>query len=386
MTFSQITSEAVNEIVSHRGDLCLSIFQTTHRNFPDNKQDPIRFRNLVDKLEASLVNKYPAAQTKSLLRDFRLLESDKEMWNCTWNGLAVLSSPGLFKVFRLPIEVPEVSLAADTFFTKPLRQVLQSSMRYQVLGLSRKSIRIFEGNGHMLNEIELAKEVPRTVSEALGYELTEPHLTVAAYGGVGPRTNSMYHGHGDKSSEIEIDDERFFRAIDSSVFEHHSKSSKLPLILASLPEHHHLFGQISGNPYLLSAKIPHHPDSITNKELESLAWKVFEPIFNTELNALKEKFNFARAKNLGSDDLGEVAKAVHEGRVQTLVIASDSQVSGHLDRETGRIIGSDLKDPAKDDDLLDDLGEFATERGASVIVLPKNQIPSDSGVAAVYRF
>ena len=30
---------------------CLSLYQPTHRQFPDRQQDPIRFRNLVKQLE-----------------------------------------------------------------------------------------------------------------------------------------------------------------------------------------------------------------------------------------------------------------------------------------------------------------------------------------------
>ena len=39
---------------------CLSLFQPTHRHYPDNRQAPIRFGNLVKELEQSLSQKYPA--------------------------------------------------------------------------------------------------------------------------------------------------------------------------------------------------------------------------------------------------------------------------------------------------------------------------------------
>src|SRR5690606_30370583 len=37
---------------------CLSVYQPTHRSHPDNRQDPIRFRNLVKAVEESLQQKY----------------------------------------------------------------------------------------------------------------------------------------------------------------------------------------------------------------------------------------------------------------------------------------------------------------------------------------
>jgi hypothetical protein len=48
--------------------------------------------------------------------------------------------------------------------------------------LSLQKIQLFEGNRDTLDEIDPAPEAPRTITEALGAELTEPHQTVASHG------------------------------------------------------------------------------------------------------------------------------------------------------------------------------------------------------------
>jgi len=68
-----------------------------------------------------------------------------------------------------------LAIAADSFHTKPLRQYLQSTDRYHVLGLTRHEVRLFEGNRHSLVEIELTAEVAQNMIDALGDELTEKH-------------------------------------------------------------------------------------------------------------------------------------------------------------------------------------------------------------------
>jgi len=73
--------------------------------------------------------------------------------------LAVLAAPGLFRVYRLQRPVPELVVVADSFHTKPLMRILQSADRYQVLGLNRQEIKLFEGNRDALDEIELAQGV-----------------------------------------------------------------------------------------------------------------------------------------------------------------------------------------------------------------------------------
>jgi len=247
-----LTIESLAELASVHQQPCLSLYQPTHRHHPENQQDPIRFRNLVKELETSLRQRYPAVETRLLLEPFETLAHDHAFWNHTLDGLAVLGGPSLFRVFRLQRPAAELAVVADSFHTKPLRRFLQSVGRYQVLGLSLREIQLFEGNRDALDEIDPAPGVPRTITEALGDELTEPDLTVASYGGVGQASMPMRHGHGGKQDEVQTDAERFFRAIDRAVLEHHSRPSGLPLILAALPEHHDLFHRVSHNPFLMA--------------------------------------------------------------------------------------------------------------------------------------
>ena len=69
---------------------CLSLYQPTHRQFPDRQQDPIRFRNLVKQLETSLQQKYADRDIAPLLAPFNALADDSEFWNHGAEGLAVL--------------------------------------------------------------------------------------------------------------------------------------------------------------------------------------------------------------------------------------------------------------------------------------------------------
>jgi hypothetical protein len=180
-----LTNELVAELVSSHEPPCLSLYQPTHRRHPDNQQDPIRFRNLVKELKTSLRQKHPAAETRLLLEPFGALADDYDFRSHTLDGLAVPGGLGLFHVFRLQRPVVELAVVADSFHNKPLRRFLQSVDRYQVLGLSFQKIRFFDGNRDGLDEVALAEGVPRPITEVLGDELTEPHLTVASYGGVG---------------------------------------------------------------------------------------------------------------------------------------------------------------------------------------------------------
>jgi hypothetical protein len=383
-TKTVLTSEFISGLVADHKPPCLSLYQPTHRRHPENQQDPIRFRNLVKGLETSLRQKYPAVETRLLLEPFEALAHDHDFWTHTLDGLAVLGGTGLFHVFQLQRPVAELVVVADSFHTKPLRRFLQSVDRYQVLGLSLHTIRLFEGNRHALDEIDPAPDVPRTIEEALGEELTDPHLTVASYGGVGQASGTMHHGHGGKKDEVDTDADRFFRAVDRAVLEHHSRPSGLPLILAALPEHHHRFHQVSHNPFLMTEGLTINPDALPIDELRKRAWEVVDPQYQSQLATLADEFAVAKSKGLGCDALGEIAQAAATGRVATLLIEADRQIAGRLDYATGQVERADLSHPQVDD-LLDDLGELVEKMGGRVLVIPAEKMPGRTGLAAAYR-
>ncbi len=364
---------------------CLSLFQPTHRRHPENQQDVIRYRNLVKTLQSSLLQQFDPSETDALLTPFMALADDHAFWGQTRDGLAVLGARGVFRVYLLQRSVPELAVVSDSFHTTPLHRLAQSSQRYHVLGLTRKTVRLFEGDRDTLDEVALAESVAATLIDALGSGMTEPHTTVASYGGIGHGHGAMHHGHGGRADEIANDTERFFRTVDREILEHHSKSSALPLILATLPEHRELFHRVSHNPQLLAEGIDVSVDAVSLDALHEHAWRVVEPFYTARLESQLEQFGTARANGLGGDALSAVAEAVVHGRVGTLLIDGDRAVPGRVDPATGQVILADRSRPDVDE-VLDDLGAMARRRGAKVFILPGDQMPTDTGVAAIFRY
>ncbi len=375
------------ELIAAQQAPCLSIYQPTHRTHPANAQDHIRFSNLLKQAEESLMLKYPNGQTVAMLEPFKALVADNEFWKYNLDGLAIFGAPGFFKVVRVQRTVPELVVAADSFHLKPLRRALQTVDRFHVLGVAMDRIVLFEGNRDALDEMKPAADVPVTIEDALGSELTEKHRTVAAYGGrAGSNGNSdMNHGHGGKKDEVDKDTERFFRVVDRAIMEHHTKPSGHSLVVAALPEHQSVFRRVSHNPKLLAESVAIDPTGIDRDKLRRLVWEAVEPRYHAHVRGLVEQYGTAKAQNLGSDDMMEVAEAAVAGRVATLLVDADQAIAGRLDTTTGKVIFDSLLDP-RVDDLLDELSELVNERGGTVMVLPGDVMPSKTGVAAMYRY
>jgi hypothetical protein len=380
-----LTKDMMPELLSVNEGTCVSLYMPTHRTHPDNLQDPILFKNLLKNLKQSLLQKHSESEVATLLEPFVALENDKEFWRHTLEGLAVLGTFDTFKTIGLPVSIKELTVVANSFYTKPLRRYLQSVERYNVLGLNLNDYQIYEGNRHSLTELELPSDIPKNINEALGYDLTDKHTTVASYGGVGNQTSDMHHGQGGKSDEADIDTEKFFRFVAKTINDNYSGASGLPLILAALPEHQHLFHKVNNNLSLLPNGINVNPKSIELEELVKVAWGIMEPYYNDTINKICDDYHQAKSQGLGSDNLSEVAAAATAGRVHTLLIETEIQIPGMIINDVGSIEKGDLANP-EIDDLLDDLGELVTKMGGKVMIIPHEKMPTETGVAAVYRY
>ncbi|HZK38235.1 MAG TPA: hypothetical protein VFC98_05025 [Clostridia bacterium] len=378
----EITDVFSNDIMYEEEGPLISLYQPTHRKRPDNKQDIIRFKNLVQRIENSLKQKYPKREIPELLKPFKQLAEDKLFWNNTTDGLAILANRNKCVVYKLERPVEELSVVANSWHIKPLIRAFQSAEKFHILGLNRKEFALYEGNRYGFREVEIDPDVPRTINEVLGDEYSEPYISLGTYAGAG---KAMFHGHGGRQNEIDKDTEKYFRYVDRFILDTYSNPTRTQLILVSLDAHQGLFRNITKNPYLIDEGVRVNYETLSIEDLREAAWKVIESYYLEKTRKLVDRFNLQRSKFLGSDILGEVARSVFEGRVDTLIIEADRIEPGRIDEGTGRIEEGDLEDP-EINDVLNDLAKMVYKNKGEVIILPKERMPSETGVAAIYRY
>lgn len=362
---------------------CISIYLPTHRLGPDKQQDSIRFRNLIKGAEALLREKYPEADSTALLAPFRELAEDKMFWGNTLDGLVALGTKEAFNIYRLQETVEEEVAVGDRYLIKPLLRNLQSNRRFQVLAIDRRTAKLYEGDRDALDEVEFEAGAPRTIEAALGGQTSDPFKESGSYS-LGS-SGSMHYGQGARNDELEVDTERFFRAVDRWVSEHHSRPSRLPLVLAALTEHHSVFHEISKNPLLVEQGVEADPFGVSLDELRRLAWAALEPRRDRIVEDTVERYGTAWSVGLASGDLAELVRAASEGRVDTLLLEAGKRVPGSFDEESRRIKYDD-GGTAGAEDLLDELAEMVLRKGGDVLVAPPERMPTSVGAAGIYRF
>ncbi|MCQ4301897.1 hypothetical protein NAV11_18450 [Pseudomonas songnenensis] len=381
--------ETLTNLLARRDGPCLSVYQPTHRSFPERQQDPIRFRHLVRQLEDTLKQQGYAEQASALLEPFYALIDNNDFWNHNLDGLAAFGAKDYFQIYRLQRSVPEMAVANSRMHLKPLMRIAQSADRFQILCLSRDSVRLFEGNRDALDEVRLHEAVPKTLADALGSDLTEKGQSgfPQGYSRASERGDPMQveAGGSGKQAEIDRDRDRYFREVDRTILEHHSKPSGLPLILAALPEQQPHFRRLSHNPNLLPEGIEMGLHALSIEELRSKSWMVMQPRYLKRLEGLLNQFGASHGQGLASDHLEDIGQATRQGRVATLLVEAERQIPGHVDKNDGTATPAS-EDDVNTPDLLDELTIWTLEQGGEVVVVPTERMPTGTGAAAIYRF
>jgi hypothetical protein len=124
---------------------------------------------------------------------------------------------------------------------------------------------------------------------------------------------------------------------------------------------------------------------MANERLRERAWEAMRPRYRARLAALCDAYASAKPDDLATDDVAKAATAAVESRVATLLIEAERMIPGQIDLATGKVQFGDPDRPDTDD-VLDDLGEQVLRTGGDVVVVPKDEMPSSTGVAATFRF
>ena len=379
----KVVKDFPNDLLYKEVEPCVSLYQTTHRHGPEHKSDLIVFKHLIQQMEGSLEQKYKRTNVMPIMNFFYGIRDDPAFWTHAQDGIAVLASQNECIVYLLNAPVEDFVLVADGFHIRPLIQYFQTANTYCLLGLGSNSISLFEGNRYGVKQIELSDQIASEIEALNGEEHADGFLTHGRYGGAdGVAT---FHGHGGRKDAIGKDLERFFRYVDKTVLENFSKPMKVPLILVSLEEHQGEFRKISNNPYLVQEGIEMSYEALDLDQLTKKSWEIMGPLFLKKTQVLVDRYQNAKANALGSDELLEVARAISENNVETVLVEADRIIPGRFEAQTGRLELDSSGNPEYGDSI-DHMVKAVMKNKGEVVVLPSERMPTKTGLAAIYRY
>jgi hypothetical protein len=378
----EITNRFPHPIFSSKSIPVVSIYLPTHKTSPDNKQDVLVYKNLLKEVEDKLnliLTKKEVTRFMSVLDELR---QEKEFWINSLDGICVFSDGQSVIVYKTSQSLPLLAIVSDSFHTKPLRRALQGSEQYIILGLTRTSFDVFLASRFHIEPLSKDFLTRKTLKEVLGDQSSEGSLTFGSYGGASG--NGMFHGHGDKSAEIDLDTHKYFKFVDEMILNQVSKYYPYPVVLCTLDEYQPMFRSLSKNPHLHPEGVHKSFETIDTKVMHQESWKIFEAKYAQTIKEFVDQSFALEAKKLASHDLNDIVKAAIEGRVKEICISASAMVYGEIDAESKQIIYREQE--GLFDDVMDDLIDIVESFQGKIWVVDAQRLPDNIHVIAHYRY
>lgn len=374
-----VSEKTIHELIEKNSDVSVTITLPTHKKGEESKQDPIRFKNLL----TEAAEKIKEINSKNgfadnLLKQARQLLDKPLFWSHLDKGLAIYISTDRFDVYKLPYEIEEQVFVNNHFMITPLLPMTSMDGSFSVLAVSRQNIRLLRCTRNEVQDITPA-DIPLSIED---YLEIDPEKQLQFHSGSRGQ-KAVYFGHGANDEDKLIIVESFYREIEHEITKV-LKQNDDPLILTGLTENIGTYKKVNSYNRTLDEVVKRNPDELKDKELKDKGWEVIQKFFLGDM--YKSLENLKKATNdKVSNNLAEIVEATVMGKSQTIFISKGEKKWGFYDEENHTVQYS-TNPNGKDVELLNWLSITAFKTGSKVYMLPKEEMPIRSTVAAEYRF
>lgn len=384
---NEFTREELQNLLEVQEEPCVSIFVPTHKTGSEAQQANIRLKNLLREAESKLSDlELKPQEIKKLLKPAQQFVGDSLFWQHQQNGLAIFISPGLFRFFKLPIEVRERTTVGQRFFIKPLLGMLSMGDRFYVLALSQKHFRLLQCTPHSAVRLEV-EGAPESLEEVLKYDDPEKQVhfhTRAPSDGEGYRAAVSY-GHGDENYVEKENLRRYFHQIDRALVKNLGPDNA-PIVFAGVDYLFPIYKEITTYNNLLDGHVEGNPDLLRDEEIHEQAWEVVEPHFQKKLDNAAARFRELSGTGKTSTDIREVVPAAANGRVELLFVPTGISILGDINLNSNKVNVEKNGSEGENEDLLDYSAVHTFLNGGAVYPVPPEEVPGEGNLAAIFRY
>jgi len=378
-----LTKQVFSELISTPSNTCVSLYMPSFPAGREQRQNQIRFKNLVVDAEDLLSKEPNADEADHLSKALTMISEDPqhEMWHHPSEGLAVFATPEGVQFHHLPTSVKEQVHVGERFYLKPLLPLLQSNGRYFVIAVSQNRVRMFEGTRSTLREMQ-ADGLPSSLEDALNID---EYLTTLQSHGFKRRgnTEAIFHGHGGGDNDDALLVQYFHRLDDA--LEKFLTGHDEPLVYAGVGSHFHSFKECINYRHLLDEPVEGNFDDSSLESLHEEVWKVVESHFNQRAEDAVAAFADGHGNDRVCSDLTPLLRAASRGAVETLLLRASASCWGQLDVDGNVVIHDEPREMSLD--LLDEAAFETLQNSGTVLVLEDNQFPGNNGsCAALLRY
>ncbi|MFO7584229.1 MAG: hypothetical protein R6W69_05825 [Anaerolineales bacterium] len=356
----------INLIQQNKGYPSLTITLPTHRSAPENRQDPIRVKNLVEQATNRLLEEFNKRDIEVLIGRLQALAEEIDYRN-TLDGLALFINHDFARVLYLPFTLKERVAIDETFFIRDLVFAMNRTPRYWVLALSEKPTRLFEATRE--NLVEISEGGFPMTHERPGGEESLP-------GGFGVR----------KSAYRDERHRQFFRDIDAAL-RPFLLEDPIPLAVVGVDRYLSFYKEVSDHKKAFIATLNGSHDKTSAHELGKLVWPLVKVKLAEERQQVLGELDKAIGERKFASTVGEVWRAAHEGRGRLLLVEEDYHYPARVDKSGAHLTpAEDVTAPDVLDDAVDEIISAVLEKQGKVVFVENGQLKDHQRIALILRY
>ncbi len=374
-----VTDKMIKKLIQTNGQHKVTITLPTEKIGEERQQNPIRFKNLLASAAEQLKQRgMKDDEVTAYLKPAKELLGQPLFWSNMEYGMVVYLSSDYFEVFKLPYDLREMVYTNTEFRITPLLPMVSTNGSFCVLAISQENVRLLRCTRTTVANIT-PDDIPVTISGWLD-ETPQPHIQ---YHTGSEGDGAMFFGHGASEEDRKEILEQYFRDVEKGI-SRTMKQINDPLLLAGLKTNIALYKKINNYKRVLDKTIERNPDDLTDAQLRDHGWDVIRDFF---LSDLYESVDLYRDSpdDLISNDPSEIITSTIMGKSAAIFIKKDLVRWGKYDDANHKVMYRNK--PEDDDvDLMNWLSIKGIETGSNVYILPQNEMPDQSDVAALFRF
>lgn len=339
----------------------VTITLPTHRTSPENKQDPIRLKNLIKGARERLAGEFSKREMAVIENNLERLE-DAIDHNFNKEGLIIFVNDDLVEVARVPFPIEENVYVDSSFAIRHIVRAIHSSESYYILTLSQQKARLFEAYNKAVNEIT-----------DFGF----------------PMENQLYPNDTlQKSMGGKEDDliREFFNRVDKNFQEAYRKESH-EVFICTVERNHQFYQDVTDNKSVILGGINRNADHATLAELSQWCWPKVSDILKKRRHEVLEELARAESANKVKTDMNDMWRASGEGRCDTLIVEKNFMQPAIVSEDRNSIkIAADAKAPGVYDDIIDEIIERAMQTNSRVVFVDDGSLEKYQRMAMILRY
>lgn len=340
----------------------ISLIMPTHRHRPENRQDPVRLRSLLDEAGRrlkELKQELPRGVADEVMGSLEKAADQVDPQHVAEALVLFAAADGDQHAYVLPrVSVTERIVIGTTYATRDLVAAAQHTWRYWVLALSEQPTRLWAGDGEHLTEVDNA-------------------LFPLSWGG------TEQAERGTPSDSARRGD--FFRHVERAMAEM-MKADRRPIVLLGVQRDLAYFDEYASGSIKeqVAGTVEGNFDKASAAELLDRVAPVLAAEQQRWQQDAIDALEPARSERRLASGLEAVWELAGHGRIARLVVEQ-----GYLApaRESdGRLLPADSEDGELLEDAVDDLIEATLNSSGEIVFVPDGSLAEYDRVAAVLRY